>query len=198
MPLLVESTESERGVNNTNQAAHPSTDLGDGWTLVTSKSTRLKSVAERTSISDRQSLSGRSDNSTLQGFSPTATKRFSGNRVEHKELKSKQKSRENLREGSAFASSRFAGNADYVLRQTPNSSRHFKSAELNSYLSREESPRQELFLTDQESFSHPDVKSTKLTEHAKTPDHFSHPSWNSFTESNTGRWRHSKIAIGVS
>jgi len=185
MPLPVKSTDSERDVSNTNQTAHTSIDPGDGWTLVTSKSQRRKSVAQRTSIADWPSLPGPSDNSTLQGSNPTATKRFSANRAEPQQLKSEQKSREHFRRGSAFASSGFAGNTNYVLRQSPNSSRHLKSTGLNSFLSRTESPRQRLFSTDQESFSRPDVKRTELTEHARTPVRFSHPCRNSSKESRT-------------
>lgn len=142
MPLPVKSTDSERDVSNTNQTAHTSIDPGDGWTLVTSKSQRLKSVTERTSISDWPSFRRRSfveDNRTLQGPSSTATKRFPTNRVQLQGLKSKQKSREHFRRGTTSASSGFAGNTDYVLRQSQNSSRHLKSAKLYSFLSREES-----------------------------------------------------------
>ena len=185
MPLPVKSTDSERGVSNPSQTAHTSIDPGDGWTLVTSKSQRFKPVAERRAIPDWPSSptsSSVAENNTLQGSNSTATKGFYANRVDLHELKSEQNSREHIRRSSAFASS---GSADYVLRQSPNSSRHLESTGLNSFLSCEVSPRQDLFSTDQEPFSRPDVKCTELTEHARTPVHFSCPSWNSSTESKT-------------
>ena len=179
MPLSVKSPVSERGVSRTNKTAPTSTDPGDGWTLVTSKSQRLKSIP------DWPSLPGPSiveDNSTLQGSNSTAENDFSANRFELQELKYEQKSRRHFRRGSALASSGSARNADYVVRQSPSPSRHLESAGLHSFLNREESPRQDIFSTDQELSSHPDVKCTDFTEYGRTPARFSDPFWNSSAE----------------
>ena len=105
---------------------------------MTSKSHRLKSVAESTS---GPSFVG--DNRRLQGSNATATKRFAANRVERQELTSGQGSREHLRRGSAFASSGFADNSDYVPQRSPNSSR--QSSGQDSFLSHAGSPRRDLF-----------------------------------------------------
>ena len=188
MPLPVKSTDSERDVSNTNQTAPTSTDPDDGWILVRPKSQRLKSVAERTSIPDCPSLPGPSlvqDNSTLQGSNSTATKDFSASRVELQELKYEQKFRRNFRRGSALALSGLAGNTDYVLRKSSNSSPHLESTGLHSFLNREGSPRQELFSTENEPFSRSYVKCTEFTEYARTPARFSNPSRNLSAESRT-------------
>ena len=192
MPVSVKSPDSERGVSSTNKTAPTSTDPGDGWTLVTSKSQRQKSAAKRTCIPDWPSLPGPSiveGKGTLQGSNSTAEKDFSANRVELRELKYEQKSRRHFRRGSALASSGSGCNADYVVRQSPSPSRHLESAGLHSFLNREESPRQDLFSTDQELSFHPDVKRTDFTEYGRTPARFSDPSWNSSTESRTVDFR---------
>ena len=115
---------------------------------MTSKSHRRRSVAESTSTPDWPSLPPPSfveDNRTLQGSNATATKPFAANRVERKELKSGQGSREHLRRGSAFASSGFADNTDYVPRQSPNSSRQSAGQDSFHMLSHAGSPRRDLF-----------------------------------------------------
>lgn len=176
-PLPDESSDFERGVSNINQTAQKSTEAGHGWTPVTSKKQRLKSVAKSSSSPDWPSLPGPSfveDTGNLKGSNSNAT---SANRVELQEPKSEQKSREQSRRG-------FADNTDYVPQQSPNLSRHLESAGLDSFLSGAGSPRQNLFSADQESFFRPDGTRTGLTE-ARMPVRSSHPSPNSSPETRT-------------
>ena len=129
-PLRDESSDSKWGVRDLNQTAHTSTKVERGWTPVTSKKSRLKSVAKSSSSPDWPSLPGPSsveDNGSLQGSTSTATQRFPVNRVELQEPKSEQKSRQQLRRG-------FVRDMEYVPQQSHNSSRHLESAGLDSRL----------------------------------------------------------------
>ena len=180
MHLPDESSESECGASNINQTTHTSTKAGYGWTPVTSKKQRLKSEAKSSPTPDWPSLPGPSfvkDNSSLKGSNSTATKRFSAKRVELQKLKSEQKSTEHLKRG-------FADDTDYLPQQSHNSSRQLESAGLDSFLNHAESPRQDLFSTDQGSFFHTDGTYTGRTER-RMPVRSSHPSSNSSTESRT-------------
>lgn len=146
-----------------------------------------KSNIRPISVLDWPSLPGPSsveDNSSLQGSNPSATKRFSANRVEFQELTSEQKAKEHLRRSSAFASLGFAGKTDYDLQQSHSSSRHLESTGLESFRNRRESPRQDLFSTDLEPFFRPDVTYTGLAE-SRMPVRSSQPSSNSSTKKRT-------------
>ena len=179
MPLPVKSIDFVRGVSDTNQTAPTSTDPGDGWTLVKSKSQRPKSVADGPSLPGTSSVK---NNSTLQGSNSTAKRYFSANRVELQELKYEKKSRQ-FKGGSVLASSGFAVNTDYAPRQSQSSPSQ-----------REDSPREDFCSTDQEPFSRPDVECTEFPEYARAPASFSHPSWDSSTESRTVDSRNSPIS----
>ena len=125
-----ESSDSKWGVGNINKTAHASTKVEHGWTPVTSKKQRLKSVAKSSSSPDWPSLPGPSfveDKDSLQGSNSTVTKRFPANRDELQEPKSEQKSRQHLRKG-------FAENMEYVPQQSHNSSRHLEFAGVDSRL----------------------------------------------------------------
>jgi len=166
-----ESSDSEWSLSNMDQTAHTLTNEGRGWTPVTSKKQRLKSVAKISSSPNNwPSLPGPSIVEANGNSNSTATKRFPANRVEVQELKS----REHLRR-------EFADNMDYVRHQTPNSSCHLESARLDSFLSSAGSSRPNLFSTHQESIFRPDSAHTGLTE-ARMPVSSSHPSLNSSPE----------------
>ena len=174
LPLPGESFDSECGVSNVKQTAHTSAKERNGWTTVTSKKQGLKSVAKSSSSPDWPSLPGPSLlEGSVEGSSSTATKRFPANRVEHQELKSEQKSTGHIRRGSSDST-------DYVLQQSPNSSRHLESARLDPFLSGAGSPRQDL--SRQETLFHPDVTYTSGLTERRTPVRSSHSSANSSTE----------------
>lgn len=156
-PLPDEPSDTKWSVCNVNQTAHTSTKVEHGWTPVTSKKQRLKSVAKSASSPDWPSLPGPSfveDNVTLQRSNSAATKHFPANRVELQEPKSDQKSREHFRRGFATDT--------YVPQRSHSASRHLESAGIDSFHSHVDSQRQDLFSTGQESF--PDVAFTGLSE----------------------------------
>ena len=129
-PLPGESSDSKWGIGNINKTAHASIKVEHGWTPVTSKKQRLKSVAKSSSSPDWPSLPDPSfveDNGSLQGSNSIATKRFPAHRVELQEPKSEHKSRQHLRKG-------FAEDTEYVPQQSHNSSRHLESVGVDSRL----------------------------------------------------------------
>ena len=180
-PLPDESSDSKWGVCNVNQTAHTSTKVEHGWTPVTSKKQRLKSVAKSSSSPDWPSRPGPSfveDKVILQRSNSAATKHFPANRVERQEPKSEQKSREYFRRG-------FATDTEYVPQRSHSASRDLESAGLDSFHSHVDSQRQGLFSTDQESITGPSER--------RKPVRSSDPSPTPFPETRT--WDFGKTPI---
>ena len=184
-PLPDEPSDTKWSVCNVNQTAHTSTKVVEqGWTPVTSKKQKLKSVAKNSSSPDWPSLPSPSfveGNGSLQRSNSTATKHFPANSLELQEPKSEQKSREYFRRG-------FATDTEYVPQRLHSASRQLESAGLDAFHGHVDSQRQGLFSTDQESITGPSERRKPVRSSDPSPTPFPETRTRDFGKTPISQW----------